>query len=359
MDRVRRLYIKEFLLLFTGITVCLAVLFSVFSVVEKADELIRASVSPKGFVLFGLLQIPEILSYLLPFSGMLCTIFVISLASRRNEITAIKSSGVNLRTFFVPFLLIGIGLSVVNFLVTEYVTPRALEEANRLTARGGSRFVHSERNLWIRGSDGSVIRIGLYVPDRKESKDISVFYFDRDRPLLRIEAGGGHWKREGKGSELLSLYLRDVTVYDLRNLSPPRTEKERIIRGVISPGVLKREEKIIEEMSVRELIRFEKRLRRAGFRNRKLLVDIYSRITFPVTNLFMIMFALSISIRSRKGRGVLAAAAGLLVSLAYMGLYILSLSLGYAEILPPLLAAAMVPLLALFLGTYFFIRIPL
>lgn len=359
MDRVRRLYIREFLLLITGLSLVMSILFSIFSVVEKADELIEAKFSAKDFIFFGVLQIPEILSYFLPFAGMLCTIFVLSLASRRNEITAIKSSGVNLRVFFIPFIVIGIILSGLNFVISEFLTPHAIEQSNLLMTKGrNNSFIHSTRNLWIRGSDGSVIRIGLYVPEKKQSRDISLFYFDREKPIVRIEAKEGKWIQKKRGTdEFFTLYLHDVTIYDLYNLRPPKKIKEKRIERIISPETLEREDKIIEEMGLRELIRYEKRLREAGFKNKKLLVDIYSRITYPLTNLFMIMIGIAISMRSRKGKGIVAAAIGILISLAYMGCYILSLSLGYAEILPAVVASSAVPFLSLIAGIYFYFKI--
>lgn len=360
MDRVRRLYIKEFLFLITGLSLVMSILFSIFSVVEKADELIKANLSAKDFILFGVLQTPEILSYLLPFAGMLCTIFVLGLASRRNEITAIKSSGVNLRVFFIPFIVIGLILSGLNFVISEFLTPNAMEQSNMLMARGDKNSVlHSTRNLWIRGSDGSVIRIGLYIPGKNESRDISLFYFDKDKPLVRIEAKKGKWVQQGKGTdESYTLHLYDVTIYDLYKLTPPEKIPEKRIEGIISPETLKREDKIIEEMGLRELIRYEKRLREAGFKNKKLLVDLYSRISYPLTNLFMVMIGIAISMRSKRGKGIVAAAVGILISLAYMGCYILFLSLGYAEIIPAVVASSAVPFLSLIAGVYFYFKIP-
>jgi lipopolysaccharide export system permease protein len=113
-----------------------------------------------------------------------------------------------------------------------------------------------------------------------------------------------------------------------------------------------------EEMGIAELYRYMQRLKKAGFRNTKLAVDINSKISFPLINFFMILLGISLSLRINLGGGLFSAGLGLLLSLCYWFGFTLSLSLGYAGILPPVLAAWIVPVVFGSAAVYLFAKMP-
>jgi lipopolysaccharide export system permease protein len=116
-----------------------------------------------------------------------------------------------------------------------------------------------------------------------------------------------------------------------------------------SPDFFAKEMKSTEEMGAFELYRYIDRMKKAGFNNTKLMVDINSKISFPIINLFMMLLGIALAVRAGFGGGLFSAGLGLLTSLAYWFSYSFSLSMGYAGILPPLLAAWIVPF---FFGTF-------
>jgi lipopolysaccharide export system permease protein len=113
-----------------------------------------------------------------------------------------------------------------------------------------------------------------------------------------------------------------------------------------------------EEMTMRDLFAYTKRLKEAGIKNIKLTVDIYARLSYPLINFIMLILGVSLAARGEQKSGLMIMAVGICVSVLYWFGYTASLSLGYTGILPPLLAAWLVP--AVFgIGTmYLFQRIP-
>jgi lipopolysaccharide export system permease protein len=99
-------------------------------------------------------------------------------------------------------------------------------------------------------------------------------------------------------------------------------------------------------------------LKNAGFNNLKLIVDLNSKISFPLINIFMMILGISLSSRSKHGGGLVTAGLGLLISLFYWLGYTFSLSIGYAGMLPPVLAAWTVPFLFGSLAVYLFLKTP-
>ena len=125
-----------------------------------------------------------------------------------------------------------------------------------------------------------------------------------------------------------------------------------------SPDFFAGEIKTTDEMGFFELYRYMQRLKNAGFRNTKLAVDINSKISFPLINVFMMLLGIALSLRVGFGGALFSSGLGLLISLLYWFSYTFSLSMGYAGILPPLLAAWAIPLVFGVLALYLFVTLP-
>jgi len=352
VNRVQRIYIKDLVTLFVSLTLSLSALFSVVSLIDRLDELMRMKVKGGGLVFYVLLRIPEFMKYLFPMCLLLSVIFVLGLASRRNELTVLKASGQNLRGFFLPFIFLGIVAVVVNFLVAEVLTPYSLGMLQRYVMSQGKEasFKSGKNGLWLKGKDGSIVHAGLFLPDGNILKDVSVFYIKDGLLYKRIEAEKGIWYDKG-------IELKKVWIYQLvQNRTEYRDSYK--IRNAFSRKGLIFERKRLMEMGVDELIKYNRLLNESGFRNIKLEVDIHSRLSYPLTNLFMLLVGIVISVKSRKGRGILSAGAGVLISLAYWFLFTFALSLGYAGVLSPVFSGWLIPVGSLIAGFYMFKSIP-
>jgi lipopolysaccharide export system permease protein len=124
-----------------------------------------------------------------------------------------------------------------------------------------------------------------------------------------------------------------------------------------SPEVFKEEARKPYEMGIMELRRYLARLEEAGFKNLRLTVEMNSKISYPLVSLFMVLLGISFPSRRSIG-GLVATAIGLVVSLLYWFGYTMSLSLGYAGVLPPLLAAWAMPLIFCSVSLVLFSKIP-
>ncbi len=110
-------------------------------------------------------------------------------------------------------------------------------------------------------------------------------------------------------------------------------------------------------MGVVELMKYVRKLTKAGIGNVRLVVDMHAKISYPLINLFMLMMGISFSVRRGLG-GFLAGAIGLLISFLYWLGFTMAISFGYAGILPPFIAAWIIPLLFSAAAVYLFHTIP-
>lgn len=354
---IQKHYLREFFKVLTLIAAGLALIFSLLDLIDKIDDFLPYKPSIKSLMLYVVFNFPRYLLYLFPMAILLCSLFVISQAKRREEITAIKAAGGRLRTLFMPFLAGGIVLSLFGFILGEAVVPEFSKRAFELKSsimKKGKKFSFKEGTMWLRAADGSIVKIGLYMPEEKISKNISIFKIGSERIRERIEAEEARWI-DAKGSAG-KWVLENVTVYDMGQ-SSVKNYKSLEYPFIGPPSVFAEEIRKPEDMGIRELLRYTKRLEEAGFRNLKLLVDLNSKISYPVVNFFMVLLGISLPMRGKAGGGLATTAIGIFISLLYWVSHAMSLSMGYAGIVPPIIAAWFVPLVFAVIAVKFFRKI--
>ena len=365
MKIIQRHYTKEFFKLLGIIALGLALIFSISDLIGKIDDFMPARPSICKLISYTLLNLPKYLLYLQPVALLISSLFIFSQASRNKELVAIRAAGGRLKALFYPFIISGILLSVFAFIIGEVIIPDFSKRSDELIAtlkKKDERTIFKEGALWLKGTDGSLVRIELYIVEKRLARGVSIFISEGDLLTKRIEAEEAEWveaqnsRSKKQGSESV-WRLKKVTVYDIQgeNIShipemdcPYLEPPDFFTEGIKKP----------EEMGIGELYRYAKRLEEAGFRNTKLIVDLNSRCSYPLANFFMILLGISLSLRSQVGGGLFAAGLGLFISLIYWLGYTLMLSMGYAGIAPPLLSVWAMPLLFGTAAVYLFRKIP-
>lgn len=348
---VQKLYLKDFLRTLALLCIGLSLVFSIIGLIDKIDDFMPYKPPAGLLLLYTVLTVPKYLQYLLAMATLLSSLLIFSQAVKRKEIVAIKAASGKMKSILMPFVGLGVLLTLTGFLLGEAVIPAASKEVrkvkNRITkSKKGVSF--KEGTLYMRARDGSIVRIGLYLPDLNLSKEVSIFTFAAAAVKERINAETALW--EGNRWK-----LRKVTVYDLAT-GKTTSLPELVYPNIESPKIFQEDLWEVSEMNLVELSRYRTRLNEAGFRNVKLAVDISSRLSYPLINLFMLLLGMSLSLggeqrifrkilphKSQTHGGIIAAGLGLLISLIYWFGYSLFLSLGYAGAIPPFIAPWIVP----------------
>ncbi|MGQ9571499.1 MAG: LptF/LptG family permease [Thermodesulfovibrionales bacterium] len=321
MLTIQRYYLKEFLKLMSLISIGIALIFSIFDLIDKIDEFIPGSPSLKNLLLYTIFNFPKYLLYLLPLSTLTCSLFIFSQASRNKELVAIKASGGKLKSIFSPFIVTGILITIFAFITGEVIVPEFSKRANELKniiKNKEKKFIFKDGTLWLRAKDGSPVRIELYIPDMKLAKGVSIFVFNKEFLTERIEAEEAKWEDNPISTGFWRLKnaiiysIGDKKIYTISELDYPYLESP----DFFSEGIKKP-----EEMGIVELYRYIERLKKAGFRNTKLIVDMYSKISYPLINLFMLFLGISLSLKTKFAGNLFTAGFGLLISILYCVLY--------------------------------------
>lgn len=368
---IQKLYIKDFFRVLATLAIGISVIFSIIGLIDRVEDFMPFNPSVFLLIKYTLLNIPRYLHYLLPMATLLSSLFIFSQAVNRKEIIVIKASAGKMKTILMPFVGIGIILIILGFILGEVIVPVTAKKAraikNQITNKGGN-VTFKEGTLYMRAKDGSIVRIALYLPDKNISRNITIFKFESGELKQRTDAETAEWKSN-------AWELKDVTLSDI---AEGRSTKlpSLLYNGIESPKIFQEDMWNVEEMTIMELVKYQNRLKEAGFKNIKLIVDISSRLSYHFINLFLLLLGMSLSLGgdvvqkislalsrqktkdSAGGSGIVAAGLGLLISMAYWLGYSFLLTLGYTDSIPPVIAPWIIPSLFAMGSVYLYSQIP-
>jgi lipopolysaccharide export system permease protein len=369
MKILQRYYLREFAALFAIVGLGMSLVFSLMDLINKINDFIPHKPSMGDLLLYAGLTLPQYLLYLMPMASLLSGLFVFGQAGRRRETIAIKASGGSIKTLLMPFVYLGIVLSIASFLMGEFVVPACSRETHLLRdalSKKENILTSKEGTLWLRTND-AIVKIDLFLPSKGIIRGVTIMRMENDMLIERTEAESAEWRpalgsigspgsHDAPGGRGV-WHLRGVTQYTTKSGTITKY-KELLTDAIASPEIFRKDVQQPEEMNVRELTAYTQRLKSAGFRNTKLLVDIQSRISYPLINAIMLVLGIALAVRGVVGGGLVTAAIGIFISLFYWVAYTTSLSLGYTGILPPIPAAWLMPLLFGGMAWYLFRKIP-
>jgi lipopolysaccharide export system permease protein len=283
--------------------------------------------------------VPVALHEGLPVVMLVATLFLFLTLNRHHELTALKAAGISLYRVSAPILGLGLAVAVVAGLFQELALPVLNErgdEVDRVKIRGEMpRQLQSRYRLWVRSGDSRFYRVELLNPGTNDMYGVTVLEVDREFRLVgRLDARRAHWTEAGW--ELSEGAYREIDA-DGKVETVPFGATALDLKEEIEDFV--RIEKQVSTMSFWELKDYIGRLESAGFQVRKYLVELYSKLSFPLVNLVMVLVAIPFSLQSPRGGRLFGIGLAIAIMAGYLVIHYVALAFARADLLPPLIAA--------------------
>jgi lipopolysaccharide export system permease protein len=353
MNIIVRNYFYEFIYVFITATLGLSVIFGAFELIGGIDRLINGGASIFEIFLYWFYISPKDTYYLIPMSALGCVMYVFGRAASDLELVVIKSIGGGIKRLFAPFIILGIVIALVNFIVGEFISAPLIQKAHDLKHKiiyKTERDIFKTEDVWLKGEKGAIIHAKIYLPKEGLLKSVSIYMIKDNKFSYIIEAKSCLWN----GSQWI---LHDVKAYNMED-SAQRELKELVFDGLKSPKIYNERELVPDEMSFRSLYRYYKALKATGYSNQKIIVDLFAKISYPLTSFFTLLLGIAISAGRHRGGSLVNIGIAVFIGLVYWVAYTLSLSLGYSGIANPMIAAWIVPACLGGLSIYGYYKIP-
>lgn len=334
-------YLVRQYLVFLGIALLVGGVFSlVVDLLQNLDRFLRAKPAWIHIAQHFLYLLPRELYKGLPLIVLVATVFLFLSLTRQRELDALKAAGVSLYRASVPVLGVAMLISVAALVFQETALPEITaraEEVDRVKIRGfPPRHLQQQGQLWYRSSDRRFVRIRLLDPVARSLDGLVVLDLTPDFALAkrldvsRAQWTPGHWLL---GNGVLREVDRSARVSSTRFESRTAEMPEHVDDFI-------RIHKRPDAMSFLELYAYVNKLREGGHEVGAYLVQLYSKLSFPVVHVLMALVAIPFALASpRSGGRAMGVGVAIVVSVGYWVVHSVALAFARADLLPPALAA--------------------
>ncbi len=338
----------EYLLHLTFCVVGFSMIFVIWDLFDHLGRLFEAKVAWQLVLKYYVCLVLPTLEYLLPSSLLLATLYTLWQMARNNELTAMRASGISLYRLLLPFMAVGLIVTLLTAIVKEFVAPPAALFARECKDK---KFEMAERDPPMKLSYVNIDRhlewhIGQFRPGSPRRLEDVEIKWDRDGDITRtareMHADRAEWL-DGKwwffGVREKHYTQQGYPIGDFK----PVTGGEL---GVTMPGVTDRPSDFViatkdsEFMSGREIWRYmESHPNISSKRMAECRVDLHTRVALPWACFILTLFGIPAGgLTSRQGVviGIMSAVAMLL---GFYGLTIFGIFMGKSEMIPAWLGA--------------------
>lgn len=338
MTVLTRYLMREIIKHFCTVLGLVVVIYLAVDFFEKIDSFLEASVPATKAICFFLFKIPLVVSQMLPISLLLSILVTFGLMSKRNELIALKSSGVSIFHLFKSVAVLGIVSAGLLLLLSEIVVPVSTARANniwRQDVKGGATLTIRD-NIWIKGNH-AFYKISQYDPDRQVMYGFTAYYLD-DRFLFSRRLDAKRAAFEGDRWVLQDLLVQE---FDPETGVPEVSFfNQRAMAIELQPDDLMQVTKKTEEMNANDLRAAIRKIEAEGDDATRYRVDLQHKIAFPVVCVVMCLIGTAVAVRGKLKEGLpIIVAYGIVIAFLYYTVLSFFISIGYGGVLPPVVAA--------------------
>ena len=350
-----RYLLKQYLKIFFLSVVAFVVIYITVDIFEKIDNFIDHDAQLRWILAYYFYSVPFILTYIIPVSLLLGTVFAMGVMSRRNEITALVASGISLVRIAAPVmltaLLVSIGSTYFNDVVVSKANRKNSEIMRYRIEKNTPPQPGLKENIHYLGEKGFVYHARTYNHAARAFYDIVIQQFDSQTLRRRIDARKAEW--EDDHWVLMDGVERDFdgdkeTVHPFKELDVPELEER--------PEDFGKKEIRQDNMTFMELREYIDKVRRSGGDVQRYLVDLYFKLSFPLAGWIFVLIGVAFASGKRKPSIATGFGVTLLIAFLYYGVLRVGQTLGHNGVIPPLLAAQSGNIIFLAIGTVSLMR---
>ncbi len=347
--------LKYFLTTLVVVVFSFGLTFIIINIIEELRDFIDHQVP--------LLQVLEYYFYFggwviksfLPMFIMLSVLFSISILSNKNEILAMKASGISLYRISAPILVMVLLLSAGHFYYNEYLFPPAnkkrLEIKNFTIEKKSKRSFSRMSNLKRQISPGSVYSLGSFNLNKTEGMNLKLYKREKNEIVQLLTAERLVYKDYqwlAINGQVRNFQGESFTFYEFDTLTIPEIEDK--------PRDLAKKLGKPEDMGYDELKEYIELLKRTGSPYVRESIDLKLKYAFPISSFIVVLLCIPYAVNTKKGGVAVSLSTGAFISLIYFVAFKILQSMGYNEKIPEVVAVWGINAIFLLIGLTFMIK---
>ena len=316
-------------------------LFLVIQFFERIDDYVdaRKFVASQGVDLielvirYNLTSIPIVFIQVAPFVTLMGAMFAVTRLSRSNELIPVVTSGVSLYRFLFPIFVYGAIAALLMIVVQEKVVPGLAGERKRIDRIvSGKHGDFIEKIPLLRDGDGDLVAFRRYDPRARVAEDVNITRLGP--PTSTVTADRAVFRDEGPSG--MGWYLENGVARGFDADGDPVDAPIEFAAGVdVKPH------DVLLESSDKATLSFGQinELFLGSPDSSKLRVLLHHRLTFPMSNIVLLLLGLPIVLNRNVRSLVVGIGLCALVCGAFFAADFVSQDLGSRGTLHPVVAA--------------------
>ena len=336
---LHRYVIREYLKIFALSLSSLILIYIVVLFFQKMNLFNRFQAPFSLMFEYLLYKIPEAtFQWTIPYAALLSTLLTLGTLSRYSEITAFKAGGISLYRITLPLIFIVLVISFLSFLGNDYLVPFTNQKTRYLldvkVRKEPPTSFFKNFKIWYR-SDHRIFNIQLLDPKEKALKGFTLYEFDDQfRCIQRIDAIEARWINEkwrfSQGAVRLFDKSGSVQTTPFEQMDFPMAEDWGYFQNSASDS---------DEMSYAELRTYIQKIQASGYDATRYLVDLYSKLSYPLLNVIMVLIGIPFALKTGRSGGVaLSIGISVMIGFLYGIVFYVFISFGKSGVLAPFLA---------------------
>lgn len=298
-----------------------------------------------------ILHLPSVFVMTIPMGVLLSTVMTLNGLSLNSEITVMRSCGIGISRIARPIFIFAIIMALISFFVNETVVPVMTKQSTDLAlyAFAQKNIPEGKQNFTFKEVKNNGTLKRLFYVGKCEDKvlyNITVLDATNENSIQILQAKEGSTTNDGWKFQKGVIY----TITDSGKTLVTTLFNDKVIYFGVD---LSREmdKNLANEHNFVQLFKFIAKENRP-----ELKIDLYDKIAFPVTTIVFVLLGVPLAItppRVRYNRGFLFS---VLIIFAYYLIRALSISMGEAHSLIPVVAAFAPNIVLTIFGVYLYYR---
>jgi len=339
MRIITRYMLKELGGPFVGSLFVLTMILAAGNIVQTVDMIMNKGVNFFQVLKIFLLFLPYVLIFTIPISVLSAVLLGFGRLSGDNEVTAMRTSGVNIYKIVLPVLVCGLIISLMNVPLNDKILPESEFAARKLVKRIGLKHPTAmlESGIFIKGFKDYIIFIHSVRGNTLEG--IRIYQPQEDRPTRTIIA------REGKvipipEEDSVKLHLLDGTADEVAPDKPDEFYKLSFkdyymtlnLEGGAGDNSI---QKKAREKSIRELKDDIRELQKDDIGVIPLRIEIHKKVALAFSSFVFVLVGIPLGITTHRREKFIGFGMAIILFLVYWSIMLTGIALAIRGIAPP------------------------
>lgn len=342
--------IKQFISTILFGLLAFTMIFVVVDMMENLDDFIDQNVPTWMIFQYYFVFSPEIIKLMTPVAVLFSSLFTAGKMSNLNELTAIKSSGISLYRYMIPMVIVTAFVSIFAVYFGGFVVPEANQykaEIERTYLK--KNMIFSGSNIFFQDSFNRIININFFDSQNSQVIKVNINTFDKnnlsimkeriDASRMKYDSAKSVWVAYDVVKRYFNSESERIEYFGIQDMPDLNFKPEDLATKQQKP----------EEMNLSELSKLIDDQIKAGTDSKRVQIEYYTRFSFAMASIVVVLFGLPLAANTDKRKGGLALQFGIniLITFIYLGLMQISSAFGKNGALDPILTAWLVNFLFL------------